>query len=258
MENQDTFAAQPEMPSGEKPGVLAKIFKVFYQPSGVFGFLTNRTEWLIPLIITAVVGSTLGHFIRPIFVEDREKVAMERIEQYRDQIPADRYNQIIEDMSDRFAEAKTNKYIWYTPVLATAIPFVFFVIITVIGLVTGNFVFGGKAGFWAVMNVVAFASLVGLLGDIVKQILMLAKNSSYVYTGLGMLKPIDDGSFMYYLFSQIDVFSIWRIITTCIGLGIIYKMKPGKFAYVLFTVWIIFIAAVALGNSTIFMGGIVY
>ncbi|MEW5925775.1 MAG: hypothetical protein AB1746_17480, partial [Candidatus Zixiibacteriota bacterium] len=225
---------------------------------GVFGFLTRKTDWLIPLLIAAVVGSTLGHFIRPIYILDREKVAMERIEKYRDQIPTDRYNQIIENMSEQFAKAKANKYVWYIPLLAIALPFVFFAIITVIGLLTGNFVFGGKAGFWIVMNVVAFASLVGLLGDIVRMVLMLAKDSSYVYTGLGMLKPIDDGSFMYYLFSQIDVFSIWRIAVTCIGLGIIYKMKPSKFAYVLFTVWIIFIAAVALGNSTIFMGGIVY
>lgn len=258
MENQNITPTPIETPVGEKPGMLAKIFKVFYQPSAVFGHLKGKTEWLVPLFIFIIAGSTLGHFVRPIMVEDRMAIAMEQIEKYRDQIPEERFTQIQEDMQSRFEEARSNKYLWYTPLMAAGFGFVFLIIITVVCLITGNFGFGGKAGFWIVMNVVAFAALVGLLGDIIREVLMLAKGSSYVFTGLGLLKPVEDGSFMHYLLRQIDVFSIWRIITTAIGLGIIYKMKPNKFAYVLFSVWIIFIVLVALGNSTIFMGGIVY
>jgi len=258
MENENSFPPPSEESSLGKPGLVEKIFKVFYQPSAVFGHLTGRLEWLIPIIIFVIFGSTLGHFVRPIFVTEQSKVAIERLEQYRDQIPAERYSQIVGDIEKGIEDAKENKYLWYTPLIALLFPLVLFLIITVICLLTGNFIFGGKSSFWVVMNVVAFAALIGLLGDTIREILMLNKGTINVFTGLGILKPIDDGSFMFYLFKQIDIFSIWRIITTAIGLGVIYKMKPNKFAYVLFSVWIIFIALVAFGNSTILMGGLIY
>jgi len=258
MENDNISPTPVDIVPGKKPGIIEKIFKVFYQPSAVFGHLTGKIEWLVPIIIIALFGSTLGHLIRPIFVADQEKAIMERMEQYRDQIPTERYNQMMADMEERFAEAKSNKYLWYTPLVAVVFPLVLFLIIAVICMVIGNFAFGGKCGFWIVMNVVAFAALIGLLGDTVRELLMLSKGTSNVFTGLGILTPINDGSFVHYLFKQVDLFSIWRIIVTSIGLGIIYKMKPQKFAYVLFSIWIVFIVLVALGNSTIFMGGIIY
>ncbi|MCX6829018.1 MAG: hypothetical protein NT002_07010, partial [candidate division Zixibacteria bacterium] len=61
------------------------------------------------------------------------------------------------------------------------------------------------------------------------------------------------GSFLFYLIRQIDAFTIWRIIVTAIGFGVIYNMKPKRFDYVLFPVWLIFIVLVSLGN--LFTGG---
>ncbi len=161
-------------------------------------------------------------------------------------MPQERYEQVMNDMQQQLEEEKGFKITSFLFILIFL--FVLLVLITVICLVTGNFAFGGKANFWIVMNVVAYAGLIGLLGDIVRDLLTLTKGTSYVYTGLGLLKPVEDSSFWYYFFKQIDVFSIWRIITASIGLGIIYKMKPAKFAYVLFSVWIIVILVLAVVN----------
>ena len=107
------------------------------------------------------------------------------------------------------------------------------------------------------MNVVAFAAMVGLLGDIARFLIAIGKDSVWVYTGLGILKPMDDGSFLFYLLRQVDLFSIWRIIVTCIGLGVLYKMKPTRFAFVLFPIWIVFICIIAFANIYA-SGGIIY
>jgi len=255
-ENQPTEIQEPG--PIEKQGRLETIFKLFYQPSEAFKSFSSRIDWLLPLIIIAVIGGIGYYLTQPVTVRDMEKKTLENLEKYRDQLPQERYNEIISDVQKRFDDAKENRFQWYLPIVLLVVPFIFMLIIAVIGYTSGNFVFGGRASFWMVVNVIAYAALIGLLGDIVREAMMMAKNTMYVYTGLGLLKPIDDGSFIYYLFRQVDVFSIWRIAVTCIGLGVIYKMKPGKFAFVLFPVWIVFIVLVALGNATIFMGNLMY
>jgi hypothetical protein len=231
------------------PGTVSRIFKVFFEPSKAFTGFAGKFEWIVPLLIIAIVGGILGYQVQPIFIEDRFEILQEKF--------ADN-PQVLEYIENSMEEARKHEFKWYFPVLALVVPFIFMAVIAALGLVIGNFVFGGKASFWTVMNVIAFAALVGLLGDIIRNVLMIAKNTSYIYTGLGILKPVDDGSFLFYLFRQIDVFSIWRIIVTAIGLGVVYNMKPKKFGYVLFGVWAVFILVVAILNATIFAGGLIY
>jgi hypothetical protein len=252
-ENIPQPAAEP--PGTAKPGVLSRIFMVFSKPSTLFPALTGKIDWLIPLIVIAVIGGAVRQATTPISVRDLSAKVRERIEQYKDRMPAERYEQIVSQMEEQFEAAKEFK--WYNPLLFVGFPLVFFFIISGICILCGNFFLGGKSNFWIVMNVVGYAALIGLLGEVVRGFMMLAKDSYFVYTGLGLLKPFDDGSFLYYLFRQIDVFSIWRIAATAIGLGAVYRMKPNKFAYVLFGIWFVFVAIVSVLNM--FTGGtIVY
>lgn len=247
MENQDAFIVPPETSPQKGPGILAKIFKVFYQPSGVFGFLTKKTEWIIPFVLMIIVSSILGYLIQPIMMKERSQIIYAQIEKYKDRMSEEQYNQTMTTMQENLEKERGFKITSSLTVIIFL--FVLLVIITVISLVTGNFVFGGKANFWIVMNAIAFAGLVGLLGDIVRDLMALAKGTTYIYTGLGLLKPIEDSSMLYYFLKQIDVFSIWRLIVASIGLGIVYKMKPVKFGYVLFGVWIIVIVLFAFLNT---------
>ena len=237
----------------EQPGLLSRLKMLFSEPSKLFGTLSGKTDWLIPLIIVAILGGAVSYQTRPIYAEGMEATVMEMLEGYEEQLPAAQYQQMLEDAKKQFDEGRENKLLWYFPLIWVSMPFVFWLIISSIGMMSGNFVFGGKAGFWIVMNVVAYAALIGILGDFVRAIMMILKDSMYVYTGLGLLTPANDGSFLYFLFRQIDLFSIWRIIVTGIGLGIVYKMKPKKFVIVLIIVWVLFISLVAFANT--FTGG---
>ncbi len=241
----------PPVETTQKPGILSRVYMVFAEPSKLFGTLTSKTDWLIPLIIFAVIGGTMGYFTQPILTEGMRAGIERNMEKYRQYMTEEQYSETMEQIDQRFADA--GEYKWYYPLIAAGSPFITFLIIAVIGLVAGNFIFGGKAGFWVVVNVVAYAALIGLLGDVVNGAMMVAKGSIYVYTGLGILKPVDDGSFLYYLFRQVDLFSVWRIAVTAIGLGVIYRMRSAKFMYVLFPIWIAFICLVAVGNM--FSGG---
>nr|MBN2277064.1 YIP1 family protein [candidate division Zixibacteria bacterium] len=255
MEN-NNLPSGPELPAEPKSGKPAAIFKVFSEPSGVFGTLTGKLDWLIPLIVIAVISCALWPLTAPITTRDMQKKTVANLEKYRDRLPADQYDKIVSDVKKRFEEGASFK--WYTPLIFLLWPFISMLIISVIGYISGNFVFGGRSSFWIVMNAVAFAALIGFLGDIVRGLLMYWKDTMFVYTGLGLLKPAEDGSFLHYLLRQVDIFGIWRIIVTCIGLGVVYKMKPSKFGFVLFPIWIVFILLVAILNSTIMMGNLIY
>lgn len=240
-----------------RPGMGSLILKVFTQPSEAFKHFHNKTDWLIPFIAIAIVGTIIMHFLQPMYLRDMMPVIERNMEKYRAMMSEERYNQVMQDLEKEKAAAAEGKFKWQTPVYATVVPFIFLIVITAVCLVTGNFVFGGKSGFWIVMNVVAFAALIGLLGDIARFLLALGKDSIWVYTGLGILKPVDDSSFLFYLLRQVDLFTIWRIIVTCIGLGVIYKMKPSRFVFVLFPIWIVSICIIAFLNIYA-SGSIVY
>ncbi|MFH2034983.1 MAG: hypothetical protein ABIJ45_01160, partial [Candidatus Zixiibacteriota bacterium] len=99
--------------TAEQPGALTKILKIFYEPSAVFPALKGKMAWLVPFIILVIIGGTLGFFVRPIMVESQKKAVYENMEQYRDQIPAERYNEIMSTIDQKFAEAEKNELEWY-------------------------------------------------------------------------------------------------------------------------------------------------
>ena len=180
-----------------KPSTVSRIFRVFYEPSSAFKGFTGKLEWIVPLLIIAIVGGILGYYVRPIYTEGMYQSVVEK---YGDN------PQVLEYIDKQFEEARENPFHWYYPPLWLGMSFVIMAIIAGVGMITGNFIFGGKANFWIILNVVAFAAFVGFLGDVIRIAIMLSKDSMFVYTGLGLLKPANDGSFLYYLFRKVDIF----------------------------------------------------
>lgn len=243
----------PVIESKEEVSPFSGLVQIFASPTRLFTSLRNKKAWLLPLILTAVVVMVVGHFTRPIILNDTFPKIREMMEKYKTQMPEERYQETMRDLDEQEKVAKENPFIWYYPLIVLGLILVTYFLIASIGWISGNFLYGGKADFWLLMNVVAFASLLGICGDIIRGVMMVMKDSSYVYTGLGMFKPVNDSSFVFYLLRQIDIFSIWRIVATAIGFAAVYRMKTSRFAIIIFTVWGIFIALIAAAN--IFTGG---
>ena len=253
MEMEDNVISPTPESAVQRPGLISRFWRVFVEPAKLFPTLNRKTDWIIPFVVVAVLGGIMGFMTRPIYTRELMPMALQNIEKYRQQMGEEQFNRVKAEIEKGFNEAMANPFKWYYFLIWFLYPLVIFGVISALGLIAGNFLFGGKANFWIIVNVVAYAALVGLLGDLVRSALVLSKDSISVYTGLGLLKPIDDGSFLFYLIRQIDAFTIWRIIVTAIGLGVVYNMKPKKFGYVLLSVWLIFIVLVSLGN--LFTGG---
>ena len=252
MDNQ--IPSLPDSSLLEKPGTISRLQMVFSSPATLFSKLTGKMDWIAPLIVIAILGGLFGpggYLVGPIVAKDSYPRVLANMEKWKDQMPADRWEEVKGQIDKGFREAQENRFKWYYPFIYFGWPLVISVIIALIGLIAGNFLFGGKASFWIIINVVVFSGLIGIAGDAVRGLLMLAKDSMYIYTGLGLLKPVDDGNFLHYLLRQIDLFTVWRIAVTCIGLGAVYQMKPKRFAYVLFPLWVVFILLVAFVNIVV-------
>lgn len=249
MDNQNPSLS--DLSQSERPNPIQRLVMLFSAPSSLFPKLTGRTDWIVPLILIAILGGLFGpggYLVGPIVAKDSYPRVLANLEKWKDQMPAAQWEEVKNQVDEGFREAREKRLKWYYPFIYIGWPLVISVVIGLLGLIAGNFLFGGKANFWIILNVVLFSAVVGALGDTVRGLLMISKNSMYVYTGLGLLKPFDDGSFLHYFLRQIDLFTVWRIILTSIGLGAVYLMKPKKFAYVLFPIWIVFILLVAFAN----------
>ena len=50
----------------EELSTISKVFKVFYEPSAVFRTLTRKIDWLVPLLIIAVIGGVMYYITMPV------------------------------------------------------------------------------------------------------------------------------------------------------------------------------------------------
>ncbi|MCH9030875.1 MAG: hypothetical protein IIB00_01255 [candidate division Zixibacteria bacterium] len=241
--------------SADVSGLFERVLKTFSAPQDAFSGLANKWEWLIVALIVSVIGlgswSIQSTYLMPNMLKD----ALKNIENFKDQMPEARYKEVRTQIKDGIEG--NMKFTPKTSAIGVGAGVVMVVLIGLIAWGSGNFILGGKAPFWKILMVIAMAGFVGLVGEYARAGLMVMKGSSYVYLGLGILRPANDGSFIHYLLRQIELTTIWRLAVTCVGLGAVYKMSASKFAYVLTPIWLLFIAAVAGAN--LFTGGtIVY
>jgi len=236
-------------------GFIGRSLGIFYAPGKSFAVVNGKWDWLLVTILLTFLGFGALALQRPYLAPDLKKAALENIENFKEQMGQEQYQQTREAL-----ETELDKNFQMTPKTVAFAFIARLVALVIIGLLcwlAGNFMSGGKARFWQVLAIVAFAGLISLLHDYVRGGLMALNGTSYVYLGLGLLKPNPDSTFMYYFLRQFEFITMWKIAALAIALGALYKIPASRFAYVLVPAWVVFIALVAAGN--LFAGGtIVY
>ena len=250
----DAPASEPTGPAAS-PSFVSRIVNVFVAPSRAFVGLSNKWEWLIAALIVIALGFGAREIQKPILIPELKAAAMENIKRFKDRMPADRYEEIVQRIDTQFEEGMSNSP--RNIAIGLGAGLIFTVLLGLFCWMTGNFFLGGKQAFWAVLTVAAFCGFIGLVGDYLRTALMVMKDTSYVYIGLGMLKPQPDGSFLFYLLRQMEFVTMWKIAALSIGLASIYGKPAKRFALILTPLWLIFICLVAGAN--LYTGGtIVY
>lgn len=216
------------------------LIKLFTAPTEVFHTLIERNNWknsLFPLGLLIVAGVMNLYFIQDLVIDVQMENAITRIEEST-RVPEEQKEEFINDIYDRVENqsAMTQVMSWVMAGISTPLRILFF---SLIALLAGNLLLGGRASYPGVFTITSYAYLVIITELIIKTPLMLNKWSIEVYTGFGLLGIGEPGSFLQLFIAGIDLFAVWRIVLISIGMGILYKKGTKQVFFALTGMWVI-------------------
>ena len=103
------------------------------------------------------------------------------------------------------------------------------IVMALLALFWGNFVFAGKASFKQLLSVMLYGEVVFAAGMMLTLPLILAKESMLASYSLSVLvTQLGPKSVWFVLLSKISVFHIWEFIVVGLGLSTVYGVDSGK------------------------------
>ena len=228
-----------EVDSTKEMGVSGKVVGIFTSPRETFESIDQKPTWFIPFLIVVIISIVLQYFTMDIRMKDGIAMMEAR------EIPVEQIEARQSWMDGPM------KYIGFAAVPVGVL--IVWAIISGILLFGGNTVMGGESKFKKVFSVVAWSSLIGLVGEILKTFLILSKGTTRgVVTSLAILVPtpeLGQSSFLHRLLSQFDLFSIWGMVLWIIGLSVVYRFTMKKSATLVISLWAIWVViSVAIGG----------
>jgi hypothetical protein len=226
----------------------ARIINVFFAPTKTFTDVKRKSGWLVPFIIIAIfslffvwaVDTKIG-FDK--VTENQMKLnpkAMDRLESLS---PEQRAKQL--DMT-----AKITKYSSYgSPIVVLIV----MLIIAAVYLGTFNFGLGAQLKFGTVLGVVMYAAIPGVLRTILAVATLFSgidpdgfMMQNPVATNLGAFVDPTVHTTLYSIGSNLDIFAIWTLMLTGIGISCVSKVKRGTAIGVVFG-WYLLYMLIAAG-----------
>jgi len=219
-----------------------RIVDTFVAPSKTFTDLLRKSSWWGPLVVLLVVSALFS------FAVD-QKVGWEKVfennihqspkqEEQLSQLPPD---QLASRKAISVKITRIVSFVYWIFVL------IFTAIIALLVWATVNFGFGGSATYGQVFAVYMYANLVINIKYILATIALfvgLAPDSflqqNPVGTNLAYFFP-DWPKWLAAFMTHIDVFEIWSLILSVIGIAIVAKVKRGTAAVAVVGWWLLII-----------------
>ncbi|MFZ0313487.1 MAG: YIP1 family protein [Candidatus Korobacteraceae bacterium] len=235
-------SAAPVAPIEPRPlSEVERVVDTFVAPSKTFTDLRRSANWIVPWLLLALASVAL------VVVVDK-KIGMQRAAENQLALQPKRAEQLDKLPPEKRAE-QMETVVKLTRILAYASPvslLIIFAIIAAVLLGSFNFGFGAELTFNQCLAVCVYASLPGILKALIA-ILAIAVGGGEAFTfqnpvasNLGGL--VDPAShFLYSLATSIDVFTIWTLVLTGIGISCLTKVKRGTCLGVVFGWWAILV-----------------
>jgi hypothetical protein len=158
------------------------------------------------------------------------------------------------------AYARMQQFAAYTPYISAVAIFVMVPVITMLFAVVYwalfNILLGGTAALKEIVGIVAHAQVIGALGAVLGAPIQYMKGVQTAAGpfNLGALAPmLDPSTFLAKYLSGMNVFTIWSILVTAIGLGLLYRRKTWPIATTLIALYLLLAGVFTAGMSS-FMG----
>jgi hypothetical protein len=238
-----TSVAPPPAEEQLPDSFLDRVIGIFISPGQAFKSIVARPDFIRPMMV-AIVGSVAlveamlgkigaGRIIRQ-SLEASGKAA---------QMTPDQLDLAVHRVAPFTAVIMHVSGVLYIPIYLVAL--------AAIGLFIANVIFGVSVDFRTVVSVVSYASLVLQLGVILGLVMVFFGDPAHfnpenvVPTTVGFfLNPRDTSKAIYVLASSFDVFRIWFIVLSSIGISAATGKKVGAAAILLsyFGLWVLYVA----------------
>lgn len=228
-----------------------RVIDTFVAPTKTFIDLRRKATFWGPLIIMIVVGVIYSFSVQ-------QKIGWEKVaENNIHQSPKTEEKLATSPDGGAAAKAITAKitavvsYAFVVPILIIT------AIVALLNWATVNFGFGGKSTYGQIFAVSFYANLVMNIKYILAIIAIfagLAPDSflinNPVGTNVGYYLSTDAPKALSALCMHLDIFEIWSLVLTVIGVSVVAKVSRGKAAAVVVGWWVIFVL-IAVGATAI-------
>ena len=237
----------PPTPSPDAQGAPlsqpARVLNTFFAPSKTFTDLRRSASWWLPFLITAIVS------VMFVSVVD-QKVGFRKVAENSLRLQPKQSERIEALPTDQRAKAMDRQT---SATKAFSYGFSIFIlfwclVLAAVLFATLKFGFSADIKFKTLFALVIFAGLPGVLKGLLGMASLLAGVSSdsftfqqSVATNPGYFVDAAEHPVLLSFLSQFDVFSIWTMVLTAIGITCICKMKSGTAFAVVFGWFAVFV-----------------
>ncbi len=253
MEETPTVAVPAE--AAAKPmSFTEKLTNVFSAPGELFDNVRDTpptaSNWLIPLAIFLVIAIAMQQIImhNPALVDQLKVQMTQKMDkQFEEQIKSGKMTPEQATQAREQAEAFTNPSapIFIAIMIGTLIlftPIVLFAMCLVYWMM-GRSIMKAQAPYMKVVEVIGLVLFIGILESIVTTIMTVGLENLHATPSLALavLGSFSADNKLHLLLSKVNVFTIWSLIVTGIGLGHLFRRDVPKVMALVFALWVLWV-----------------
>ena len=240
METPTTTPAEPVKPMP----LLDRLTNVFASPGELFENVrqTEKTSsnWLIPLITMIVVSLVLSQmvFSNASLVDQMGTMIKKSMEKSVQQ------GKMTQEQADQTYETyakpgTTMSTMFRVGGTVIGIP-IAFLVITLVYWLLGKWTMKATAPYMKVGEVVGLVFFIGILEAIVTTLMMFLMDSIFASPSLAVfISGFDIDNKLHVALSKVNVFTIWSLAVTSIGLSKLFQRDLSKVLVLVFALWIL-------------------
>ena len=223
-------------------GLVGRMLNTFLAPADTFEAVQrshSKADWLVPALIAAIVSAGSMWLALPV-QQKMQAEAVEKVMARQNLTPEQQAQQ--REMMEKMAGVSSISSIAAPPVMVFAMVFIAAGVL----LLVGRLALGGEVTYGKTLALAGYVTLISVPHNIVLTPIRLARETLMVTLGPGLLLDAETlGTFLGRFINGIDIFVVWQVVVTAIGLSILTRAAFGKTLGVLLVLWVLVLAASA-------------
>ena len=220
--------------------LVSRFVGVIFSPKDTFAKIVARPRWVGALAVVTLVVATLSFAFLSTEVGQSAWLDQQvrQTEAFSGQVTEEQYKQF-ESIAPMVAYFGGGFTLVLVPVMTLVLS----------GVLLGifNALLGGSASFRQVAAVLSHAGAISILQQLFLFPLNYARQSMSSATNLGLLVPfLDEGNLIARFLGTIDLFIIWNLLVTSIGLAVLYRRRTASIFWSFMAVYVVIALVIAL------------